>query len=251
MSITDSSTSLTTTWTEQSLVTFNAGMLSAVADCVSEVESKLRRGTLSNNTKPTRSEVERWLVRAKEELMELRRYTFSRRYAYVSTVAGTWRYALPPDFNGGDIALRDTSNNRLLEQWPDFMFDNKFPDPAAESRGEPELACIKNMEVWLIPPPDGVYTLELHYQRSGADNTKTEFGYLPEIERFRCCDKALSESFESLHMWEQASVYQAKWNEGLGRAKKADSKRRWSRMNFQAVSVLQQDLAHNNQRDKA
>ena len=35
---------LTTTWTEQSIVAFTSGVLSTLADCVAEVESKIKRG---------------------------------------------------------------------------------------------------------------------------------------------------------------------------------------------------------------
>ena len=81
MSITDATTSLGTTWTEQSVVAFNAGTLATISSCVTEVESKLRRGTLSSTSSPTLSQVQTWLKRAKQELAETKGYTWRRRYA--------------------------------------------------------------------------------------------------------------------------------------------------------------------------
>ena len=247
MSITDDSTGLDTAYTEKTVVAFTAGTLSNISDCVTEVESKLKRGTLSASSTPTSTQVQRWLIRAKEELAEVKGFTWKRRYASVSTVANQYRYALPPDFNGGRVVLKDTSNDRIIPIWTEHWFDTKYPDPSAETSGEPLVAGVKNLELWLVPPPDAVYTLEIEYDRSGADNTATDFSWLPEIERFRCCDKAVSESFLSLHMWNEANLYQNKWAEGIGRARRADGKRRWKRMKYQAISWQQEYRASNYQ----
>lgn len=247
MSITDATTSLATTWTEQSTVSFNAGTLATISSCVTEVESKLKRGTLSTSSTPTLTQVQTWLKRAKQELAETKGYTFKRRYASTSTVSGTYRYALPPDFNGGRVAVKDTTNDRYIQLWNEYHFDAKYPDVSAEDTNEPLVGTIKNNELWLCPAPDGVYTLELEYDRSGADNTTTDFSWLPEIERFRCCDYALAEAFESLHMFDVADRYLQKWNMGVGKARRADGKRRWRSMNFQAISWEQDYALRHNQ----
>ncbi len=233
MSITDATTSLGTTWTEQSTVDFLSGTLSTITSCVTEVESKLKRGTLSSSSTPTSTQVQNWLIRAKEELAEIKGFTFKRRYAYASLTSGTYRYSLPPDYNGGRLSIRDTSNDFKIDVVPEDYFDTKYPDPSAEDNDEPLVATIKNMELWFAPPPNGAYTVEIEYERSGADNTTTDFSWLPEIERFRCCDFAAAEAFESLHMWEVSDRYRAKWNAGLGKAIRADGKRKWKTMNYQ------------------
>lgn len=240
MSITDSSSSLSSSWSEKSVVSFNQGSLADIDDCVSEVESKLFRGTLGASTRPTLNQVKQWLVRAKQELSEVKGFTFKRRYASVNTSSGNYRYALPPDYNGGRIMLRDTTSDLPITIWPEYWFDQRYPDPSGESAGQPVIATIKNMELWLNRPTDGVYALELDYDRSGADNTPNDFSWLPEIERFRCCDFAISEAFESLHLWQQAQLYREKWNTGIGRAIRADGKRKWKRMRFQALSMFQE-----------
>ena len=243
MSLTDATTSVSTTWTEYATVDFNAGSLGTISDCVTEVEDKLQRGTLSSSSKPTSTAVQRWLIRAKEELAEVKGYTWKRRYVYCSTVAGTYRYALPPDYSGGHVALRDVTNDRAIIIHDKHYFEVKFPDPSAEDNDEPLVACIKNMELWIAPPPGGAYTLELEYERSGADNTTTDFSWLPEMERFRCCDKALAEAFESLHMWEVSDRFNAKWMQGIGKSIKADGKRRWHTMDFRCKSIFQEHTA--------
>ena len=97
MTITDSSTSLDTAYTEQSIVAFTTGVLSDVDACVSEVEARLQRGTLGTSTVPTTTQVKNWLTRAKLELAEVRGFTWRRKYATATTVAGTYRYAMPQE----------------------------------------------------------------------------------------------------------------------------------------------------------
>lgn len=247
MSITDSSTSLDLTYTEQSLVSFSSGVLSTLSTCVTEVESKLQVGTLSASTTPTLTQVQNWLKRAKMELSEIRRFDFRRRYATASTTAGTYRYALPPDYNGGLTKIRDVTNDRSVTIWPQPIFDMKYPDPSYESNSKYCVATIKNMEMWLAPPPDGTYSYELEYDRAGAETDADDFSWLPEMERFRCCDFATKEAFEALHDFNKASVYAQKWGYGLQKAVKADGKRRWRDMQYQAISFMQQRSLMNNQ----
>lgn len=239
MSITDTTSYVTTSWTEQSVVQFSAGTLASVSEMVTEVESKLKRGTLTTTTAPSTTEVERWLVRAKQELVEIKRFTWRRRYAYADTVAGTYRYGLPPDYAGGIVSLINTTSDAKIEVWPEDWMNDQYPDISAEASNEPSLATIKGSELWIVPPPDGVYRLELEYDRSGDDNTATDFSWLPEIERFRCCDYAVYQAFISLHQWEAASAYKGQWQEDVMKARNADGKKRWARTGYQARSLFQ------------
>lgn len=240
MTITDDSTGLTSSYTEKPVVAFNANTLGTIDDCVIEVEIKLKRGALTSDTNPSVAQVKQWLIRAKQELAEVKGFTFKRRYATVSTVASQIVYSLPPDYAGGHTVLRDTTSDRAIKIFDRHWLDTKYPDPSAESTGEPKIAAIKNLELWLVPPPDGVYTLELEYERSGADNTVTDFSWLPELHRFYCCDFAIAECFESLHMWQQANIYRGKWNSGMGRSIKADGRKRWQTTGYRILSYMEE-----------
>jgi len=247
MSITDDSTGLDQAWTEKEVVAFTVGTLAGITEMVTEVESKLKRGTLTANTSPKLADVQRWLIRAKEELMQVKSFSFARRYAYASLTAGNYRVALPPDYNGGHVRVKDQTNDYQLRILPAHLYDLKYPDPDEESNNEPVFACIKNMELWIAPPATAC-TLELDYDRSGDDNTATDFSYLPEIERFRCCDYACFEASESLEAWKKAQWYKAKWNDGLGRSRKADARRKWKNMGFRAISIFGEAAARSFQR---
>lgn len=239
MTITDSSSPLDLAYAEQSIADFTSGGLTTLANCVSEVESKLHRGTLTTSTVPTLAQVQGWLRRAKMELAEAKGFTFNRKYATCSTTAGTYRYALPEDYNGGLTRIRDTTNDAWIRIWQSNWYDRKYPDPSAESNDKIAVACVKNMELWFAPPPAGTYTLELEYDRSGAETTADDFAWLPEIERYRCCDFALAEAFEALHDGQRANGYREKWSYGLRKAIHADGKRKWKDMHFQAISTFQ------------
>ena len=239
MPITDATTSLATTWTEQDTVSFTAGTLSDINACVTEVEGKLQRGTLSASSKPTDTNVKNYLSRAKQELSEIKRFTFNRRYAYASTVVSSYRYSMPPDYNGGEISLRDVTNDFLLGKWDRFKFDLKYPDPSYESNDKPVIFCVKDRELWTSCPADGTYTLELCYERSGDDNTPNDVSWLPEIDRWRCIDFAVAESFLLLHDMDKAAIYFRRWEQDIGKAIKANAKRKWASGRYQALSWQQ------------
>lgn len=247
MALTVASGTLDTAWVEFSTVGFTTSTLATLSSCIDEVSSKLKRGSISSTTTPKDSDVARWLIRGKQELAEVKNFTFRKRYATASTTAGTYRYSLPPDYGGGALSIKDVTNNRIITVWDEHLFDTKFPDPSEETSDEPTIACIKNMEVWLIPPPAGTYTLEISYDRTGDDIDEQDFSWLPQIERFRCCDFATAESFSSLHDFQKADFYYARWEKGLGKAVRADGKRKWKRMRYQAMSTFQQYAASFNQ----
>ena len=249
MTLTVASSTLDTAWQEFNTISFTAGTLADLSACIGEVESKLKRGTIGASTTPSDVDIARWLTRGKEELAETKNYTFRRRYATADTVAAQYRYALPADYGGGRLSIRDMTNDRQINVWDEAIFDAKFPDPSEESSDEPTVACIKNLELWLMPPPGGVYTIELSYDRTGEDITASDFSWLPEIERFRVCDFATAESFSSLHDFDKAQFYYARWTQGLGKAIRADGKRKWARMRYQAISGLQEYAARAYQRN--
>ncbi len=239
MPITDSTTSLATTWTEFDVVSFTAGVLSDIDACVAEVENKLKRGTSSSTTRVTTTDIQNYLSRSKQELVEVKRFTFARRYAYADTVASTYRYSLPPDYNGGRISLRDTTNNFYLAKWDEYPFDLKYPDPSAEDNDKPRVFCIKDRELWTNVPAGGVYRYELCYERSGDDNTTTDVSWLPELDRWRLTDRATAEAFLALHNWDAAAIYMQRWNDDIGKAIQSNAKRRWASGRYQALSWQQ------------
>lgn len=239
MSLTVASAALDTAWTEFGAVGFTCSTLATVSVCITEVEGKLKRGTLSTTTTPSTNQVLTWLVRAKEELAEVRQFTWRRRYATATLTAGTFRYSLPPDYGGGYIGLRDMTNDRSINVTSPHQFNVLYPDVSEVSNGQILIATIKNLELWVSPPPDGADVLEIEYERTGDDVTATDFSWLPEIERFRCCDFATGEAFSSLHDYDKAQFFYARWEKGLGKAVRADGKRRWSQTGYRARSVFQ------------
>jgi len=239
MALVVASAALDTAWTEFGVVSFTCGTLPTVSTCITEVEGKLKRGTLSTTTTPTTTQVLAWLIRAKEELAEVRQFTWRRRYVTATLTAGTFRYSLPPDYGGGYAKLRDMTNDRVIKLLSAHQFDLLYPDISEEANGQIIVAVIKNLELWVAPPPDGADVLELEYERTGDDITATDFSWLPEIERFRCCDFATAESFNSLHDYDKAQFFYNRWEKGLGKAIRADGKRRWSQMGYRARSIFQ------------
>ena len=238
--VTDNTTTLDTSWTEQTIAIFTAGALSDIDACIAEVESKLKRGTLSTSTAPTLAQAQNWLRRAKLEIAEAKDFGFTRKYVSGTLTAGSYRYALPPDYRGGEISIRDTSNDRFIPVWPRAKFDMMLPDPGEESNDEVLCACIKNMELWFAPPPKAADTIEVEYPRSGAETTASDFSWLPDKERFLCCDFAAAEALESLHMWEESNRYRTKYIQGLRGSIRADGRRKWKSKRHSMLNVFQE-----------
>ena len=58
------------------------------------------------------TEAKEELTEAKEELAETKNFSWRTRFAYTNTVANTYTYSLPPDYNGGLTTISDLSNNK-------------------------------------------------------------------------------------------------------------------------------------------
>ncbi len=225
---------ITTTWTARDHVAFTAGTLSTLADCRSEVENALHRGTLSGSTTPSSTQVNNYLAFAKQELAEDFGFTWRRKYSYAQTAAGTWQYALPADFGGGAYVLRDITSNRRMSFVDSVTFDTLYPDVAGASQEVPQYYTIKDRELWLHGPANGAYTLELEYERTGDDSSADDVSYLPEIFRFKMCTYAKYQAFLAVHDYQAANIYKAEWEVGLNRSRKGDGRKKWANMGYMA-----------------
>ena len=239
MSLTVASAALDTAWAEFGAVSVTASVLINMSAMCDQVEAKLNRGTLSATTKPNLRSVFDWLTRGKEELAEIKHFTWRRRFVTASTTSGTHRYALPPDYSGLNGKLRDLTNDRIISIIDGNQFDSLYPDVAGDSNDEPLVATVRNLELWLGPCPSGTFVLELSYDRSGDDVDSDSVGWLPEIERFRICDFALGEAFASLEQMDMAGFYFNRWERGLAKATRADGKRKFSQVNYRCRSIFQ------------
>jgi hypothetical protein len=226
---------LSTTWTARDYgVAFNQGTLANQAAILGQVEDNLHRGTLSASTSPTNTQVNNWIVRAKQELLERFGFTWRRAYAYASLAAGTAQYGLPTDFigGGGETRLRNTTDDAIITYVDNVTFDYEFPDPLGTNNASPEYYTIKDRELWLSSPSDGTYTVELEYNRSGDDSTASDISYIPEVFRFKLADRVTFLAFRFLQMWEAAAMYKVDWEEGVERGKKQDARGKWAAMGY-------------------
>ena len=239
MSLTVASAALDTAWLEFGAVELTAGTLNTISACIDHVGVKLNRGAITATTTPSDAQINEWLIRAKQELVETKNFTFKRRYVTTTLTAGSYRYALPPDYAGGEISLRDMTNDRKIGVTSNHQFDVIYPDPSAIAiSGGSTIATIKNNELWLMPPP-GAEVVELSYLRSGDDITAQDISWLPELQRFQCCDFAIGESFMALEQFDKAQFYISRWEVGLKKLTKGDGRKKWATSGYRARSVFQ------------
>jgi hypothetical protein len=264
MSLTIASAPLSTDWVEFDTVEYTSGTLPDINACIIEVESKLGRGELSASTIPTTIEVKRWLNQARQALSEVRQFTWRRRYVTATLTAGSYRYSLPPDYSGGRVSLRDKTNDTKIPITSPHQYDVLFPDPSEKTGGQISVACIKNLELW-VSPPSGNDVVELEYEQTGGDvleellneagdiildddtwqtifidsGNEFDFSWMPEIERFRCCDYAISKSFAALHEFSGAKYYYKKWEYSTSMGVRSDGKKRLTTSGYRARSVFQ------------
>ena len=208
-------------------MSFNAGTLSNIDACVTQVQGNLNRGTLSESSKPKLSEVKNWLIRAKQELAEQHGFDWRRVFSYMNTASAGYRYNLPNDFGEGGHVIRDTTQDIRLVYIDPVAFDSIFVDPAGDSSAAPNYYTIKSHEIWLGQPASGVFKLELEYDRTGADTSTEDVSYLPELMRFRICDYATYRGFIALENWNAAQMYKEEWKVSSVTSKKRDTKSKW------------------------
>ena len=238
MVITAASAALTTTWLEFGLVSTPASTLVSLSTMIDAVAVKLNRdATLTATTTPSDQNVVDWIDRGAEEICEEMQFDFRRRYMTTTLTAGTFRYSLPNDYAGGKLTVRDLTNDgKFISVVDNKPFDTYFPDLAAVANGSLLVAAVKNREIWFAPPPGGAYVIEIEYQRSGEASAGT-YTWIPEVILWKIVDFAVGESYEALHEYEEAVYYQVKWTKALGKARKAEGKRRWSKANYRARNV--------------
>jgi hypothetical protein len=230
MSITDASTNLSTTWAEQTTVAYTAGTLGTMTDCITEVEGHIQRGTLSATTTPTIAQVQNWLIRGKQQIAKRFGFTWKRRYAYATFTSAGWRFSLPPDYAGGEVRLRDITNEGWMKYIDTLLFDSKFPAPSSESSRNPDDAyfTIKGNEIWMSHPVGGDATIEIEYERSGDDNTATDLAWIPEPLRWEVVDYATKRAFMMLQQWTAAQAYGGEFEAENRWSRKADGRKRWA-----------------------
>lgn len=221
-------------WTGRDALAFTAGTLSTITSCVSQVEQVLHRGTLSASTTPTSTQVQQYLIFAKQELCEEFGFTWLRKFSYAAPTAGLWQLALPADFGGGAYILRDITSDKRLSFIDAMTFDTLYPDVAGSSQEAPKYYTIKDREAWLHAPLNGTYTLELEYQRTGDDSTAADVSYLPEIFRYKICTYAIYKSFVMLQQYDAANIHKSEWESGLRRSRKGDGKKKWANQGYMA-----------------
>lgn len=237
MSIVAASGVLSIEWSEFSVVAYPASQLGDMSAMIDEVAVMVMPGkTISSTTRPSDANVARWILRAKQELAEIRQFEWRRRHVTATLTSG-YRFSLPPDYGGGYVKIRNTTTGKALTLVSNNLFDRRFPDPSQIGSTGVKLGTIKNMELWVYPPAGGD-VLEMEYDRTGDDIT-SDVSWLPEIERFRCCDFATHKAFYSLHQYEEGDRYFNLWQTGLRKASNADGKRKWSQMGYTARSYFQ------------
>jgi len=219
-------------------VAFNHSTLATTANLITEVQTNLNRGTIGATSTPTSTQVTNWLVRAKEELMEVFGFTWARVFAYMDTVAGEYQYALPTDFASGGKVVRDITQDVRLFNLAPIAFDTVFPDVAGNANSAPYIYCIKDRELWLSSPASGVYRLELEYKRTGEDATAATWTYLPESMLFKLTDYATYRAFMALMQFESAQVYKAEWEFAVKKATRGDGRKKWAASGYKVHSWL-------------
>ena len=222
------------TWTQRDALAFTAGTLATISSCASQVEQVLHRGTLSGSTTPTSTQVQGYLIFAKQELCEQFGFTWKRTFSYAAPAAGEWQLGLPADFGGGAYILRDITSDKRLSSIDHVTFDTLYPDVAGSAQSKPEYYTIKDRELWMHAPLNGTYTIELEYHRTGDDSTATDVSYLPELFRYKICTYAIYKSFILLQNWQAAQAHKSEWEMGLQKSKRGDGKKKWQAMGYMA-----------------
>lgn len=101
--------------------------------------------------------------------------------AYTTTIAGSSDYALPTDYLDH---MEVTMGKKKLHRFTQVDWDNQrlYDYDWAEQRGEPQSFFLLGHMIRLKPPPDGEYTLHLHYYAlPSAFSDDLDFDYMSTV----------------------------------------------------------------------
>ena len=109
------------------------------------------------------TELKRWINRASMDLAESARLAAATSTT-VTTVSGTEKYNLPSDFGAvRQVELVDASNSNDFTELDAMSIDLREDDT-----GEPTGYYVEDDDLYVIPKPDGVYSLRVWYVKRGT-----------------------------------------------------------------------------------
>jgi hypothetical protein len=117
------------------------------------------------------TEISNWLNEANQDLTEAAE--IESPAANIVTVASTESYALPADFlRLRRVEIQDTAASTLWAPLVQMTIDQRLPNTisgAITGRGRPSGYFLYAGQIYLIPIPDAVYTLNVFYYRRAPD----------------------------------------------------------------------------------
>lgn len=109
------------------------------------------------------AEITRWLNRANYDLADAAGVESSAS-STITTADGTETYSLPSDFSLVEIVeLVDSTNSYQFTMLSPMAVEERIED-----KGSPSGYYVRNGSLYVVPRPDGVYTLRLWYYRAGV-----------------------------------------------------------------------------------
>lgn len=111
--------------------------------------------------------------------------------AYTTTTAGSADYALPSDYiDHMEVVI----GRKKLHRFTQVDWDNQrlYDYDWVENTGEPQQFFLIGHMLRLKPPPDGAYTMHLHYYAlPSAFSQDTDFDYMSEVYPYMIIHKAV------------------------------------------------------------
>ena len=129
---------------------------------LSTIRDRLRRRIGSPGTaKVTESDLNENINDAYRDIASKFRHHKSRKQDSITTIVGTTQYALPADVGAVLRVWDDTNKKRLKRRGARF-----FAELGTQENGKPKDYVRFGSNLEILPPADGVYTIQVYYSHT-------------------------------------------------------------------------------------
>lgn len=179
-------------------------------EIVVDVAAELNRSDLNTL-------ISKWINRVYRDVLSRHSFTWLYALATQSTVVGRFRYVVPTDFGClRQVILVDGTSSRDLVEKDIETFNKLHPYPASDAQQRStecaifsgtDAESVPYKEIWLWPPPNGVYPLNVYYAIDTPALSDTRSPVIPTRHHAVLVYGSLKWGFARLREYEAAAFW--------------------------------------------
>jgi hypothetical protein len=182
-----------------------------VLETFGEVVNEVLNFGFNDGPQVNRKRIENWVNEAQFQIAREVESPEFQTTQEITTVKGTFEYALPEDFLRTQSIYFPALTTRLR------MWDlQQFDQISTEVEGPPALYTLYQTKLWLFPTPNEAYPLKHRYIKNApALKAETDIPLLNKNYLHLLVDYGVTRAFEAEDDLEAAAAHKNRWKEDL------------------------------------